>query len=47
MLITEIKGLKFPDESLVRFFFKSGFEAVKESVLELGCGSGNNLRLYI
>ena len=46
MLITEIKGLKFPDESLVRFFFKSGFEAVKESVLELGCGSGNNLRLF-
>jgi SAM-dependent methyltransferase len=46
MLIPEIKGLKFPDESLVRFFFKSGLSNIKESVLELGCGSGNNLRLF-
>lgn len=46
MLTPNIKGLKFPDEALVRFFFKSGLDARKESVLELGCGSGNNLRLF-
>jgi len=46
MLTPKIQGLKFPDEALVRFFFKSGLDAQKESVLEMGCGSGNNLRLF-
>lgn len=46
MLTPKIKGLKFPDESLVRFFFKTGLDVLNESVLELGCGSGNNLRLF-
>ena len=46
MLTPDINGLKFPDESLVRFFFKSDLNNISESVLELGCGSGNNLRLF-
>jgi len=46
MLIPDIKGLKFPDEAVTRFFFKSGLQNFQESVLELGCGSGNNLRLF-
>jgi SAM-dependent methyltransferase len=46
VLITKIKGLKFPDEAVTRFFFKQGFHNVKGSALELGCGSGNNLRLF-
>lgn len=46
MLTPQIKGLKFPDESLTRFFFKSRLDSQCESVLELGCGAGNNLRLF-
>ena len=42
------KGLKFPDIYIVRFFFKYVLNQnldVKR-VLELGCGSGNNLYLF-
>ena len=46
MLASNINGLKYPDEALTRFFFKSGLNDIKESVLELGCNSGNNLRLF-
>ncbi len=46
MLASKIKGLKFPDEAITRFFFKSGLNNIRNSVLELGCGTGNNLRLF-
>lgn len=44
--ITEIRGLKFPDEFVVRHFFKQGLANQTGRVLELGCGTGNNLALY-
>jgi SAM-dependent methyltransferase len=46
VLTSKIKGLKFPDEAITRFFFKSGLNNIKSTVLELGCGTGNNLRLF-
>lgn len=44
--IREIRGLKFPDEFVVRHFFKRGLAERTGRVLELGCGTGNNLSLY-
>jgi len=44
--ITEIRGLKFPDEFVVRHFFKRGLASRTGRVLELGSGTGNNLALY-
>jgi SAM-dependent methyltransferase len=44
--ITEIRGLKFPDEFVVRHFFKQGLSTRQGRVLELGSGTGNNLALY-
>ena len=46
MLIPNIKGLKFPDEAVTRFFFKETLSNINGKVIELGCGSGNNLRLF-
>jgi SAM-dependent methyltransferase len=40
------QGLKFPDESLIRHFFKNGLDKKQGTVLELGCGNGVNLGLY-
>lgn len=44
--LREIRGLKFPDEFVVRHFFKRGLQDRAGRVLELGCGTGNNLALY-
>ncbi len=44
--ITEVRGLKFPDEFVVRHFFKQGLSNRPGRVLELGSGTGNNLTLY-
>jgi len=44
--LRDIRGLKFPDEFVVRHFFKCGLCDRAGWVLELGCGSGNNLSLY-
>jgi SAM-dependent methyltransferase len=44
--LREIRGLKFPDEFVVRHFFKRGLAESTGRVLELGCGTGNNLSLY-
>ena len=38
--------MKFPDEFVIRFFFKTDLHKITGKVLELGCGSGNNLRLF-
>lgn len=46
MRLTEIKGLKFPDEYLVKFFFKEGLNSWVGDVVEFGCGNGNNLMLF-
>jgi SAM-dependent methyltransferase len=44
--IAELRGLRFPDEYVVRMFFKEGLHRRTGHALELGCGSGNNLMLY-
>jgi len=44
--IPEMGGLKYPDEFLVRHFFKNGLHTKTGRVLELGCGNGSNLSLY-
>lgn len=44
--LPEIRGLKYPDEFVARHFFKRGLEKRTGRVLELGCGTGNNLGLY-
>lgn len=44
--LRDIRGLKFPDEFVVRHFFKRGLAGRRGRVLELGCGTGNNLALY-
>ncbi|WP_140986526.1 class I SAM-dependent methyltransferase [Asticcacaulis tiandongensis] len=44
--LTHIQGLKFPDEYVIRHFFKSGLQRRTGKVLEIGCGNGNNLMLY-
>lgn len=45
--LPEIRGLKYPDEFIVRHFFKRGLHTRKGRVLELGSGVGNNLSLYL
>jgi SAM-dependent methyltransferase len=45
-MIKKFKGLIYPDEYLIKFFFKEKLNKVKKKVLELGCGSGNNLNLF-
>ncbi len=48
--LTEIRGLRFPDEFLVRHFFRRGLDRRPKvapcRVVELGCGSASNLALY-
>lgn len=44
--LTEIRGLKYPDEFVTRYFFKEQFHHKHGQVLELGCGNGNNLMLF-
>jgi SAM-dependent methyltransferase len=46
MLIRNIRGLKYPDEFLVRFFFKERLHQKIGKVLELGCSNGSNLSLF-
>jgi SAM-dependent methyltransferase len=46
MLISKVQGMKYPDEYIVRFFFKEKLNTKRGNVLELGCGNGNNLMLF-
>ncbi len=46
MNIQNIKGLKYPDEAVIKFFFKEGLQNSKGKVIEFGCSNGNNLSLY-
>ena len=43
--IAEMKGAKYPDEAVMRFFFKEGLHKTPGRVVEFGCGSANNLAL--
>jgi SAM-dependent methyltransferase len=44
--LKEWQGLRFPDEFLVRFFFKNAMAESRGKVLELGCASGANLIVF-
>lgn len=46
MTITEIRGLRYPDEYVVKFFFKCGLDTTPGHVVEPGSGNGNNLALF-
>ena len=46
MKIKSLRGLKYPDEYVIRYFFKSGYTERPGKVLEFGCGNGNNLQLF-
>jgi SAM-dependent methyltransferase len=43
--LRDLRGLKYPDEYVVRWFFKRGLHQRHGRMLELGCGVGNNLGL--
>jgi SAM-dependent methyltransferase len=44
--IAEVRGLRFPDDYVVKMFFKEGLHKKRGRVVEFGCGSGNNLILF-
>ena len=44
--LKDIRGAKFPDAYLIRFFFKNGLQNAPGKVLEAGCANGCNLRLF-
>ena len=44
--IRDLRGMRYPDEYVIRMFFKEGLLGAPGRVLELGCGSGNNLLLF-
>ena len=46
MRASEWRGLIFPDVYVTRFFFKSGLNVQSGALLDLGCGSGSNTRLF-
>ncbi len=46
MKIREIKGLRFPDPYIIKFFYKENLNELNGNVIELGCNSGNNLSLF-
>jgi len=46
MNLAKVKGLKYPDEYFIRFFFKKNLHKEKKlNFLELGCANANNLSL--
>ena len=46
MNISDIKGMKYPDEYFIKYFFKQGFHCEeKKFFLEFGSSNGNNLSL--
>lgn len=46
MRLKDILGLKYPDEFIIKFFFKERLFENVGNVLELGCANGNNLSLF-
>ena len=46
MNISQIKGMKYPDEYFIKYFFKNNFPDKKDfKFIEFGCSNGNNLML--
>lgn len=43
MGIADLRGMRYPDEYLIRFFYKEGLHRQPGRALELGSGSANNL----
>jgi SAM-dependent methyltransferase len=43
--LRDIRGLKYPDAYVTRWFFKQALDQCGGRMLELGCGTGNNLAL--
>ncbi len=46
MRLTDVRGLRYPDEFVIKWFFEEGLHLVPGKVLELGCANGNNLALF-
>ncbi len=46
MFVPEIKGLKYPDEFVTKFFFKNELHKHPGRVMEIGPSNGNNLLLF-
>lgn len=47
MYLRDLKGLKFPDLAVIKFFFKQGLhQKSNQKVLEFACSNGNNLSLF-
>lgn len=44
--LKDIQGLKFPDDYVIKHFYKAGLHNRTGHVLEVGCAGGNNLMLY-
>jgi len=44
--LKELRGMRFPDDYIIRMFFKESLHLNTGRVLELGCGTGNNLSLF-
>ena len=44
--VRNLRGMRYPDDYVIRMFFKEGLQGTPGRVLELGCGSGNNLLLF-
>ena len=44
--LSDIRGLRYPDEMLIRMFFKLKLDKKPGRVLEFGCSNGNNLALF-
>ena len=44
--VRNLRGMRYPDEYVIRMFFKEGLQRAPGRLLELGCGSGNNLLLF-
>ena len=44
--LAEVRGVRFPDDMLLRMFFKEQLQRAPGRVLEFGCASGNNLLLF-
>lgn len=45
-LVRDLEKTKYPDPEVMRFFFKEKLFTQHGKVLELGCGSANNLLLF-
>ncbi|EAK0979616.1 class I SAM-dependent methyltransferase [Campylobacter lari] len=47
MYLRDLKGLKFPDLAVIKFFFKQRLhQQNNQKVLEFACSNGNNLSLF-